>query len=90
MTAADALLVYVAKRKVRFPTVWWAGDWPEELDIDGDGVFFELETKRGFKRTWFMPVDMDDASITKGHLLGAIALPHNCRLLTKSLFPQSL
>lgn len=90
ITAADALLVSVAKRKVRFPTVWWAGDWPEELDLDGDGVFFELETKRGFKRSWFMAADTDEASVTKGHLLDAVALPHNCRLLTKPLFPRPL
>lgn len=89
LASADALVLTVAKRKVSFPLVWWAGDWPDEVDLEGDGLIVELETRRGLRRTWFMPVDAGKGSPTMGELLEAIELPTNCRLLTRGLLPAS-
>ena len=71
-SAAAAALV-VPRAAVRYPLVWYAGSWPDHLATDEAGVFVELHTPHGGRRTWFIAAATPRAPATR--------LPDDCALL---------
>jgi hypothetical protein len=51
----DAACLIVPRAHVQYPCVWYAGSWPDELDVDAPGVFVELHARHSDDtQTWFL------------------------------------
>eukprot|EP00958_Prasinococcus_capsulatus_P007905 scaffold740_cov405-Prasinococcus_capsulatus_cf.AAC.8 len=50
VSSSNCVVAVVQKSDMAYPLCWFAGRWP--FDLERDGVFVELETISGTKRTW--------------------------------------